>query len=84
VSLRRSNKLPETADSAPVYRKPRPDVYTVLLVIALLALLIGIFFLYRHNARYEFKSQGAPAVTSLRIFGPSNLDASRGPHGTLA
>ena len=48
-----------------MYRKPRADLYTVLLVIALLAVLIGILFLYLEMDTYDFKFKGGPAVTML-------------------
>lgn len=68
MSLRKSSKTPppEAATSATAYRKPRADLYTVLLVIALLALLVGILFLYAENSYYEWKTKGAPAVSMLR------------------
>lgn len=69
MSPLRSSKKPETAApalaSAPAYRKPRADVYTVLLVVALLALLVGIIFLYAENSYYEWKTTGAPAAAML-------------------
>jgi hypothetical protein len=66
VSLLKSSKTPEALASAPVYRKPRADLYTVLLVIALLALLVGILFLYAENSFYEWKTKGAPAAAMLQ------------------
>ena len=56
----------EAAAAAPAgpHRKPRPDLYTVLLVIALLAILIGILFLYLEMRRYEFKFKGGPPVAN--------------------
>jgi hypothetical protein len=47
---------------AGAHRKPRADLYTALLVIALVAILIGILFLYLEMDLYEFKLQGAPPV----------------------
>lgn len=44
------------------YRKPQADLYTVLLVIALIAVLIGVLFLYLEMGTYEFKFDGGPAV----------------------
>jgi hypothetical protein len=41
--------------SAGAHRKPRPDLYTALLVIALIAILIGILFLYLEMSFYQFK-----------------------------
>lgn len=53
--------------SAPIrptvsHRKPKADIYTILLVIALLAVLLGILFLYWFNKDYEFKYDGVPNV----------------------
>lgn len=47
--------------------KPQPDMYTVLLVIALIAVLIGILFLYLEMGTYDFKLQGAPAVGMVSV-----------------
>jgi hypothetical protein len=43
-------------------RKPQADLYTVLLVIALLAVLIGILFLYLEMDLYKFELKGGPSV----------------------
>jgi hypothetical protein len=43
-------------------RKTKPDIYTVLLVIALLALIVGIVFLCLYNANYEWKMAGGPSI----------------------
>lgn len=37
------------------YRKPRADVFTVLLVLALIAILVGIVCLYFENAMYDWE-----------------------------
>ena len=37
-------------------------MYTVLLVISLIAVLLGILFLYLHMGRYDFKFKGGPAM----------------------
>lgn len=34
------------------YRKPRADLYTVMLLVAWLALVVGIVFLYLETAEY--------------------------------
>ncbi|MGW8256041.1 MAG: hypothetical protein ACWGMZ_01000 [Thermoguttaceae bacterium] len=47
------------------FRKPQADVYTLLLAIALLAIIVGIVFLYLHMQVYEFKIKGGPTVTML-------------------
>jgi hypothetical protein len=41
-------------------------VYTVLLVIALLAILLGIAYLYFELDMYQFKHKGGPPVTLRR------------------
>lgn len=47
------------------YRKPRADVYTVLLVLALLALIVAILCLWGETAAYEGKNfKGAPSVSA--------------------
>jgi hypothetical protein len=54
----------ETSDESEVrYRKPRPDLYTALLVIALTALILGCVMLYLELQFYEFKYRGAPSVS---------------------
>ena len=64
MSPRKSTETLAAPASAPAgpHRKPRPDLYTVLLVIALVAVLIGILFLYLEMGLYEFKLQGGPPV----------------------
>ncbi len=62
MSPRKSNESLPTPAPAGLHRKPRPDLYTVLLVIALVAVLLGILFLYLEMQRYEFKINGAPMV----------------------
>ncbi len=44
------------------FRKPRADLYTILLVIALLAILVGILFLYLTMQSYNFETKGGPPV----------------------
>ena len=60
MSLANSSSSGKKADGP--YRKPRPDIYTVLLAIALVALLLGILFLYLELNTYEFKLKGGPMV----------------------
>ena len=45
------------------YRKPRVDLYTALLVIALTALIVGCVMLYLELKLFDFKHQGAPSVS---------------------
>ena len=49
------------------YRKPRADLYTALLAIALAALVLGCVMLYLELQFYEFKYQGAPSVSWQRL-----------------
>jgi uncharacterized membrane protein len=45
------------------YRKPRPDLYTVMLIVALLAMLVAVVMLYYERGEYQFKNKGAPSVS---------------------
>jgi hypothetical protein len=56
---------PKSTNNPGSYRKPRPDLYTILLVIALLAILVAILFLYLHMQAYEFKFNGGPPVMTI-------------------
>lgn len=47
------------------YRKPRFDIYSLLLLIAWIALLLGILLLYLEMEMYNFEFQGGPAVSLL-------------------
>jgi len=55
-----------TSPSGGPYRKPRADVYTILLIIALIALMIGIWRLYDLMAVYEFKFRDASLAPTGR------------------
>ena len=48
------------------YRKPRADIYTILLIIAMVALVIGILFLSLEMAQYDWEFKGGPRVTWLQ------------------
>lgn len=68
------------------YRKPRPDVYTVLLVLALICLLLGVFCLYFEMDMYEWKLKGGPSVradppTAVAVGGhrPGGAGAAQAP-----
>jgi len=55
--------LPSSDDaSLGVAVKPRADLYTVLLLVAFLALVIGTVFLYLESAEYGSTPSGEPAV----------------------
>jgi hypothetical protein len=52
--------LPPSSTDRPagetLYRKPRPDLYTLMLIIALVAILVGILFLvFENQTDYEWK-----------------------------
>jgi hypothetical protein len=62
MSLPSSNEN-EIPGAAPRYRKPQADIFTVLLVISLLAIILGIVFLYLETADYgDQKTKGGPTV----------------------
>lgn len=50
-------------NAAGPFRKPRADVYTVLLAIALVALLLAIYALYLEMGDFKFDVKGGPPVT---------------------
>jgi hypothetical protein len=56
-------------ESVVVYRKPRVNVYTVLLVISLLAILVAILFLWLHLDDYQWKHKGGPNAALPRAAG---------------
>jgi hypothetical protein len=59
---RKSNDKKAAPASTGLQRKPKADLYTVFLVIALVAVLLGILFLFLEMQAYEFKLKGAPPV----------------------
>jgi hypothetical protein len=75
ISAPTSSLAPEPVP-AEQYRKPEADLYTVLLVIALIAVLIGILFLYLEMGTYDFKFQGGPAVGMVSSHQPSGSELS--------
>jgi hypothetical protein len=50
-----------------MYRRPRADVYTALLLIALAGLVLGIVALYMEMADYKFEFRRAPAVSATVV-----------------
>jgi hypothetical protein len=56
---------PAKSSNDPNYPKPRADMYTVLLVIALLAILVAILFLYLHMQSYNFEIKAGPPVSMI-------------------
>jgi hypothetical protein len=73
VSPRKSTEFREApVIAAGAHRKPKPDLYTVLLAIALVAVLIGILFLYLEMSDYKFDLKGGPSPAMiLLVFSPS-------------
>ncbi len=74
MSLQKSTntlEAPVRAAAVP-HRKPKADLYTILLVIALLAVLIAIMFLWLELAAYDYKTKGGPvaAVASTEYKSP--------------
>lgn len=55
MSPRRSSK-----QTAGLYRKPRADVYTFMLLTAMLAIVLSIVVLYLHMQEYKFELKGNP------------------------
>jgi len=74
VSLPKSTEGLAAPVSTGVHRKPKADLYTVLLVIALVAIIIGIVFLYLEMQLYEFKFQGGPTVVMSMDQGTAGAD----------
>ena len=65
-----------TPDVAPRTRKPRADIYTVLLAIALVAILVTTVVLYLESADYgDQKTKGAPSAVWNRPAAASTFDA---------
>lgn len=62
------------------YRKPRADIYTVLLSLVLIALLLGILCLYLELEMYGWQHKGGPTVLldrsgSVELAGARELSA---------
>ena len=71
VSPQKSTNTLEAPVRTPAgpHRKPRPDLYTVLLALALVAVLVAIVFLWLEMSAYDYKSKGGPpmAMAEFRI-----------------
>jgi hypothetical protein len=61
------------------YRKPRADVYTVLLILALIAILLATILLYMEQERFQFEIKGGPTPTSASNITPNPVALSDGP-----
>lgn len=54
-----------TPVAARPHRKPQADLYTILLVLALIAIVVAIVFLSLYMKAYNFEIKGAPPVTMV-------------------
>ncbi len=52
-------------------RKPQADLYTILLAISLVAILLGILFLYLFMQTYEFKFPDKTPVGMVTAWFPT-------------
>ncbi len=59
--------LDSSNSSGSPYRKPRADLYTVLLALALIAILLAILCLYLEMEMYDFKFKGATVAAPLAV-----------------
>jgi hypothetical protein len=59
------------------HRKPRADLYTVLLAFALIAILLAILCLYFENKMYNWDYKGGPTVSVLGIGRQTSEEPSR-------
>ena len=61
-----SPNLTNSAKPRASFRKPRADIYTVLLVLALVAILIGLTFLVLEMDMYSWDFKGGPTAPPVR------------------
>lgn len=57
-------KSSDTEATTPLYRRPRADVYTALLLIAFLGLVLGIVALCMEMIDYKYEFRRAPPVSA--------------------
>ncbi len=55
-----SNLSPPTSAGGP-YRKPRADLFTVLLILSLIAVILGTLCMYFEMKRFDMEMEGAPS-----------------------
>ena len=60
-----SSTSPTPSKPGGPFRKPRADVFTVLLLISLVALILGIICLYFEMEAYQWEFKGGPIITSM-------------------
>jgi|GEM_PF-2280217 len=53
-----------TSGPTQAYRKPRPDLFTALLALAVVALIVAIVLLYLEMQRFEFELQTPPPAAA--------------------
>jgi len=66
------------------YRKPRADIYTVLLALALVAVLIGLTFLALEMDMYMWEFKGGPTASLQRPMAVAMADLSQPVLGRLS
>jgi len=66
------------------YRKPRADIYTVLLALALAAVLIGLTFLALEMDMYFWEFKGGPTASIERPTTVALADCSAWDPGRLS
>lgn len=66
---------------AGAYRKPKTNVYTLLLVISLVALLVGCIFLYLEIRR--FGGFGTIRGNVSAVSAPANMQLAHAPSAAL-
>lgn len=58
-------------------RKPQPDIYTLLLAIALVAMIICVIMLYMETAKYgQDPTGGVPPVVQVVPSSPLDFDSA--------
>jgi uncharacterized integral membrane protein len=65
----------DSTEKPAVYRKPQADVYTVLLVIALLAIIVSCVFLCLYMADYNWIFKGPKVSLQGGCVAPTVLSA---------
>lgn len=63
------------------FRKPRPDLYTMMLLVAFLALVIGTVFLYLEAQRLEGRAQGPGPSGQALLAGTTAIGSQRSAIG---
>jgi hypothetical protein len=72
------NAAEKVAKSEPqVYRKPKADVYTVMLSIALIVIVLATVVLWMVMKSYDYAIKGGPNPVWNRPAAPAPFDAPR-------